>query len=208
GLKVIADRLKNMNLNLYFHPDALLERKLLLPNKSEIMLPVIDKHLLSLEVFKIVTVTEPVLIYNDRLLISGEIPRTTNFEKGFPIHYSRQGGDWTADPLIKDDISIVLHVSGKGLLIITGCAHAGLINIIRYAVELTGISEVYAVIGGFHLSGPMFEHVIPETIAELKKINPTYIIPCHCTGVTAVHSILAAFPDSFIAPSVGTTFVF
>ncbi|MBF0521211.1 MAG: MBL fold metallo-hydrolase, partial [Nitrospirae bacterium] len=98
--------------------------------------------------------------------------------------------------------------SGKGLVILTGCAHSGLINIIKYAIKLTGINEIYAIIGGFHLSGYLFEKIIHETIAELKKINPAYIIPCHCTGFTAVHAMAEAFPDSFIMPAVGTKFIF
>lgn len=208
GLKVIADKLNNRKINLSFHPDALLERKVLLLNKEEIIFPIIDKSLIYSDNFDITTVTEPISIYNGRVLISGEIPRITNFEKGFPIHYSKHGEEWIPDPLIKDDISIILHVAGKGLLIITGCAHSGLINIIRYAVQLTGIRKIYAIIGGFHLSCPTFEKRISETISELKKINPTYIIPCHCTGVTAIHAIAATFPNSFIAPSVGTTFIF
>ncbi|QWR78445.1 MBL fold metallo-hydrolase [Candidatus Magnetomonas plexicatena] len=208
GLKVIADKLKGQQVKIYFHSDALLERKLILPNKEEIMLPTIDNALVYSEKFDITMVTEPTILYDGRLLISGEIPRITEFENGFPFHYIKRGQEWVSDTQIKDDICIIINVSNKGLVILTGCAHSGLINIIKYAVKLTGINKVYAVLGGFHLSGYLFEKIIPETIAELKKFNPSHIIPCHCTGFAAVHAIAGEFPNSFVLPAVGTKFAF
>jgi 7,8-dihydropterin-6-yl-methyl-4-(beta-D-ribofuranosyl)aminobenzene 5'-phosphate synthase len=73
---------------------------------------------------------------------------------------------------------------------------------------LTGEDRVYAVIGGMHLTGGLFEQIIPRTIAELKKIKPRFMIPCHCTGVRAVNEIMNQMPDAFIQNSVGTTYIF
>lgn len=92
---------------------------------------------------------EPTLLIDNMILVSGEITRTTDFEKGFPIHYTKRNGNWENDPLIKDDQSVILNVRGKGLVIITGCSHSGVINAIRYAQTLTNIQQVHAVLGGF-----------------------------------------------------------
>ena len=62
------------------------------------------------------------------------------------------GDRWTADP-VRDDQAIVINVKGKGLIVISGCAHAGIINTVEYAKEITGVETVHAVMGGFHLTG-------------------------------------------------------
>jgi 7,8-dihydropterin-6-yl-methyl-4-(beta-D-ribofuranosyl)aminobenzene 5'-phosphate synthase len=105
------------------------------------------------------------------VLVTGEIPRTNDFEKGFPNHYSEIDGKMENDPLIKDDQAIILNIKDKGLLVISGCAHAGIINIINYAKELSGEDRIYGVIGGLHLTGGVFEPLIPRTIDELEQMN-------------------------------------
>lgn len=147
---------------------------------------------------------------NKRILITGEIPRITNFEKGFPLQY-KEGKDQNhliADPLVNDDQALVILLKNKGLVILTGCSHAGIINTINYATKVTGIKKVYAIIGGFHLSGEEYEDSIPLTITELLRINPEYIIPCHCTGWKASNEIIKAVPQKYIQTSVGSTFCF
>ena len=86
--------------------------------------------------------------------------------------------NFVPDPLIKDDQAIVVNVRNEGLVIITGCGHAGIINTINYAKQVTGIEKVYAVIGGFHLpaGGGIFEETIDPTLKELQKIDSKYII--------------------------------
>ena len=96
---------------------------------------------------------------------------------------------------------------GCGLIVITGCGHSGIINIIRNAQVITGIQKIYAVIGGFHLTGGLFEPIIPATIAALKTIKPRYVMPGHCTGWSATHQIARAMPEAFIPNSVGTTLI-
>ena len=88
------------------------------------------------------------------LAITGEIPRETSFEKGFPYQYAEDPNNekiLMPDPLIKDDQAIVVNISDKGLVILTGCGHAGVVNTINYAKKITGVSRIYAIIGGFHL---------------------------------------------------------
>jgi 7,8-dihydropterin-6-yl-methyl-4-(beta-D-ribofuranosyl)aminobenzene 5'-phosphate synthase len=96
------------------------------------------------------------------------------------------------------------------LVILTGCGHAGVINTINYAKKITGISRIYALIGGFHLpaDGGIYEAAIEPTLKELRKADPDYLVPCHCTGWKATNRIIDTMPDKFIQSSVGTTFQF
>jgi 7,8-dihydropterin-6-yl-methyl-4-(beta-D-ribofuranosyl)aminobenzene 5'-phosphate synthase len=139
--------------------------------------------------------------------VTGQIHRSTPFEQGFPIHYARMEDQWQQDPWIHDDQAVVLHVKDKGLVVLTGCGHAGAINTIRHAQELTGIQKVYAVLGGFHLTGALFEPIIPPTVAALKDLSPALIVPAHCTGWRATHAIARELPEAFVPNSVGTRFM-
>ena len=81
-------------------------------------------------------------------------------------------------------------------------------NILRYVRKVTGENRIHAVIGGFHLSGPVFEKIIAPTCAALGEFAPDYLVPSHCTGWRAIHALAAALPDAFIQNSVGTRFEF
>ncbi len=205
GMTGIIDRLGNRNIPLVLHPDAYLDRKLVLPNGIELSIPAPKKQDFQRENIDLIESIGPSMLIDDMILVSGEVSRTTNFEKGFPIHFAHHHDGWKPDPLIMDDQCAIINVKSKGLVIITGCGHSGIINTIRNAQQLTGIDQVYAVIGGFHLSGAVFESIIPQTIEALKTINPQFIMPGHCTGWKATHQISQALPDAFIPNSVGTT---
>ena len=137
----------------------------------------------------------------------GELERTTEFEHGLVLHQAFLNGEWQPDPLVQDDQALVANLHGKGLVVITGCGHAGLINTVRYARKLTGIDRVYAVIGGFHLGTPVFEPIIPPTVEALREFAPEVVVPTHCTGWRATHALAAAFPDAFVPGSVGTRYL-
>lgn len=207
GLPGFIQRVGSRNVPLILHPDAYLERKLVLPNGDELFLPPPRKSDLLREHIQVIEEMGPSMLIEDMILISGEVKRTTNFERGFPVHYAKHEHGWEPDPLIHDDQCAIINVQGKGLVVVTGCGHAGIINILRNAQALTGISDIYAVIGGFHLNGPLFAPIIAPTIAALQEINPRYVVPSHCTGWAATHQIARAMPDAFIANSVGTSFV-
>lgn len=208
GLPGLIKKLGSQRVSLVFHPDAFHERKISTPGGYELGIspPKIDE--LLQENIIIVKKDNPVPLINNMILVSGEIPRTTEFEKGFPIHYTKHNGKWVSDPFIKDDQCIIINVRGKGLVIITGCGHSGIINTIRYAQSLAGVQQVHAVLGGFHLTGGVFEKIIPVTVKEMQKINPTYLMPGHCTGWSAIHQFAKAMPQAFIPNSVCTTLVF
>ncbi len=152
---------------------------------------------------KIVNTKSPSLLASGFACVTGEIPRTVEFETGMFNHRILRDGVWLDDPLLMDERSLILHVKGKGLVIVSGCAHAGIINTIRYAQQITGVGKVYAVFGGFHLSGREFEKRIPLTVAGLRKIGPELVVPSHCTGWRALHALSEAFPEGFIFNSVG-----
>lgn len=100
-----------------------------------------------------------------------------------------------------------MNVRGKGLVVVTGCGHSGIINILRHARALTGVARIYAVVGGFHLTGAALAPNIAPTVAALQQLQPRYLMPGHCTGWAAMHQIARALPEAFIANSVGTTLV-
>jgi 7,8-dihydropterin-6-yl-methyl-4-(beta-D-ribofuranosyl)aminobenzene 5'-phosphate synthase len=103
---------------------------------------------------------------------------------------------------------MVFNVRGKGLVVLSGCAHAGIVNTVAHARRVTGIDTVMAIMGGFHLSGTDTDAVIWPTIEALKAFDPTYIVPTHCTGRTAVQMIEKAMPDRFILNMSGTRLTF
>jgi len=133
----------------------------------------------------------PVKIMNG-VLATGEIERVTSFEKtqGF---WTLQKDRFVKD-LMKDDQALILDVEDKGLAVISGCAHAGIINTINRAQTLMGSKKTYAVIGGFHLVGAGRERT-ESTIDSLTGINPDLICPCHCTGSDAVKEMVRLFGE-------------
>jgi 7,8-dihydropterin-6-yl-methyl-4-(beta-D-ribofuranosyl)aminobenzene 5'-phosphate synthase len=207
GLPGLIDRVGPRHLPLVLHPDSYLERKIVLPSGAEVNLPPPRKEDLRRENIEIIEEVGPSMLVDGLLLVSGEVARTTDFEKGFPIHFCKREGKWEPDPLIHDDQCAIANVRDKGLVIVTGCGHAGIINIIRNAQRLTGVEKIHAVIGGFHLSGALFEPIIPATTAALQKIGPRYVMPGHCTGWSAVHQIARAMPQAFIPNSVGSRLI-
>ncbi len=155
---------------------------------------------------KKVTILEsktPTLIADDLVMITGEVERNTAFEKGLPNAVMERNGKIEKDP-ISDDQALIVNLKGKGLVVVSGCSHAGIINTIMFAKKITGVQKIQAVLGGFHLSGPLFESIIEKTIDELKKIAPEVIVPMHCTGWEAVKWFSEEFPSSFILNSVGS----
>ena len=91
--------------------------------------------------------------------------------------------------------------------VISGCSHAGIINIIREAQHLTGKANVHAVIGGLHLAGGVTKDTMQETVKEMKDINPKLLVPCHCTGWRARHLMSAEMPDAYVEGSVGHKYI-
>jgi 7,8-dihydropterin-6-yl-methyl-4-(beta-D-ribofuranosyl)aminobenzene 5'-phosphate synthase len=204
GLAGFIDTVGRANVPLLLHPDFWLQRRLSIPGADPIEIPSPSRRALEAGGFEIVEDVRPSFLLDGAVLITGEIARTTPFETGFPPHQAFRDGAWVPDPLIRDDQAIVLHLRGRGLVVLSGCGHAGIVNIVRQAVALTGVDRVHAVVGGFHLSGGLFEPIIGDTIAGLAAVDPDLLVPGHCTGWRAQHALATAMPDAYVHPTVGT----
>ncbi len=123
-----------------------------------------------------------------------------------PSHQASTNGRWQHDPLVLDDQALVVNVRGRGLLVLTGCGHAGAVNIVRHTQRLTGVPRLHALIGGLHLGGPAFEPIIGPTVDAVTAAAPDLLVPGHCTGWRAQHALAAALPDAWVLGSSGTTY--
>jgi len=206
GLSGLIRRLGRANLPVLIHPEFWSRRRLAIPGREPFELPTTSRSALAGAGFDVIEQQQPSFLYDRSVLITGEVDRVTGFEKGFAVHQAWRGGSWQPDPLILDDQALIANVAGRGLVILTGCGHAGVINICRYAQRLTGTTKLHAVIGGFHLTGPLFEPIIDDTVSALEQLAPDVIVPAHCTGWKATHAIARRLPAAFIQNSVGTTF--
>ena len=142
---------------------------------------------------------------DDLVMITGEVERNTAFEKGLPNAVMERDGRIEKDP-VSDDQALLINLKGKGLVILSGCSHAGIINTVMFAKKITGVQKIHAVMGGFHLSGPSFKQIIKKSIEALKKMAPEIVVPMHCTGWKAIQRFSEEFPSSFILNSVGSKF--
>ena len=207
GLKAIVKAIDKIELPIIIHED-MIKRRGTGNNRGELREYTTFPNLERLSPAKIVNTKKPFLIANNLVCITGEIPRQMSFEKGLTKIKIYNDNSWQPDPLVQDDRALIVKIKNKGLVIISGCAHAGIINTIRYARQITGNSRVYAILGGFHLAGKEFEKRIEPTVEELKEINPEFIIPSHYTGWRALISIARAFPNNFVFNSVGNIYLF
>ena len=146
----------------------------------------------------------PKLLAEHGLSLLLTVERVTAFERGLPGNQALTEAGWEPDPWIRDDQAVVAHVRGRGLVVLSGCSHAGAINVLRQTQRLTGEDRVHAFVGGMHLSGPAFEPLIPPTLDELEAIGPDWVVPGHCTGWRAQHELARRMPDAYVQTSVGT----
>jgi 7,8-dihydropterin-6-yl-methyl-4-(beta-D-ribofuranosyl)aminobenzene 5'-phosphate synthase len=190
---------------LVLHPGAFqYPRYTRTPDGSKRLFPrTLVKKDLEQKNVEIVESKTPITIADDMIMVTGEVERTTPFEKGMPNALVEKDGELVFDPFI-DDQAIVLKLNDKGLVVISGCAHAGIVNTLMFAQKTTGEQKIHAVIGGFHLSGPFFEKFHDPTVDALKKIDPDVLMPMHCTGWKAIQRFQKEFPESFILNSVGS----
>jgi 7,8-dihydropterin-6-yl-methyl-4-(beta-D-ribofuranosyl)aminobenzene 5'-phosphate synthase len=106
------------------------------------------------------------------------------------------------------ELATCYNVKGLGLVVIASCSHRGVLNSVKRAQAVSGIEKVHAVLGGFHLVKPRTEDEARRTVAEFVKINPTYIVPMHCTGEVFIAEALRLMPDKVVRPYVGNRFTF
>jgi len=138
---------------------------------------------------------------SEHIRTTGEIPMVTEYESIDPILFVRENGELLPDPVM-DDRALVID-SGKGLVIILGCAHRGMINTIYHAQQITGIKEINTVIGGSHLISASEERLW-QTIAALKELGVRKLGLCHCTDLPVISTLAAEFGQDFIFIKAGT----
>jgi 7,8-dihydropterin-6-yl-methyl-4-(beta-D-ribofuranosyl)aminobenzene 5'-phosphate synthase len=211
GLKAALADINRNDVPIYLHPRMLSKRRVISKTESSERIhelpPVCSLDEIQ-EVGGIAKImTKPTLIAGETILKTGEIPRVTEYEKGFPNHQSFVDGVWIDDSEIIDDNCLAIETQ-KGLIVVTGCAHAGIVNSVKEAIRLTGVDKVCAIVGGFHLVGRQNEQRIKKTIIDLKMFSPDMIVPCHCSGAIAQHMIANAFPEAYVTCSVGNMYKF
>jgi len=208
GLENLVKAVGNKNLDLVVHPGVFVKTRYLKTAEGlNTYVPSLSREKADRAGVNIIETQEPYTLLDGNAVFLGEIARVTDFEKGAPNMFYQVDDEEKHDPF-HDDSGIAFNIKEKGLVVISGCAHSGIVNTVKHAQHVTGISNVWAVMGGFHLSGADFDGVISPTTAGLKEINPHYIIPAHCTGRDAVMYIEREMTDSFLLNMAGTKMTF
>ena len=208
GLEGLVRRRGRSRLPLLIHPDAWRERRVVFPTGGELRLPAPSRHDLETEGLDVVEERAQTLLLDGTVLVSGQIERVTEFERGFPIHEALGDDGWQPDPMIWDDQALAVAVRDLGLVIVSGCSHAGAINVLRHVQRLAGEPRIAGFIGGLHLTGGLFEPRIDPTVEALRAARVGRIVAAHCSGWRAVHAIAHAMPEAFVQSAVGTTISF
>ena len=185
----------------------------------------LDRAGLEAAGLRVMLATQPAVVAG-HAFTSGQIPRLTDFEKPpaaarlvagpmdsvcSPAHFTASKVEVKPGELVADTFqgehAIVYHVKDRGLVVITSCGHAGVINSVRQAQKAAGIDKVHAIVGGFHLA-PAPDEIVAKTVAAFKEINPDYIIPMHCTGLNTIIAVHRVMPQKLVMPSTGTRVIF
>lgn len=174
GLKYYLDSMRDRKIKLISHPLTFNKKKL----DNEMICSPYSLELLG-DYFDILVSKEPLNI-SENLVYLGEIPHLLDFEERCAMGKIKIDGNYVDDYLYDD--SSVVYKSSEGLIIIAGCSHSGICNIIEYAKKVCNDSRIYGVIGGFHLTE--INSRLNETIEYFKKNNIKKVMPCHCTSLT------------------------
>jgi 7,8-dihydropterin-6-yl-methyl-4-(beta-D-ribofuranosyl)aminobenzene 5'-phosphate synthase len=154
---------------------------------------------------KVVEVKNPTQIIPGAYF-TGNIGRVTAYEKVAPTYLIKR-----SEKLERDDFpgeqALFFNVKGKGLVVLSGCAHVGIVNTVKHAQKVSGTDKMHAVMGGFHLINAKPE-IIQNTVADIKAMKPDYIVPTHCTGFEAIVSFSREMPNEFILNTAGTKYTF
>ncbi|MFZ6006916.1 MAG: MBL fold metallo-hydrolase [Nitrospirota bacterium] len=154
---------------------------------------------------KVVEVENPTQIIPGAYF-TGNIERVTTYEKVPPTLLIKRGEKPEPDDF-RGEQGLFFNVKGKGLVVISGCAHAGIVNTVKHARKIAGTDKVHAVMGGFHLINAKPE-VIQNTVADIKAIKPDYIVPMHCSGFEAMVAFSREMPNEFTINTAGTKYTF
>lgn len=135
------------------------------------------------------------------MYLTGEIPRLASFETGPADMFCKDNSDYVKDCLLDDQA--LAFVTEQGLSVVLGCAHAGIVNTLKYILEKTGYSQINIVMGGTHL-GPQDQETKELSIQALKELNISRIGGSHCTGIATSVRLASEFGERFFFASVGS----
>jgi 7,8-dihydropterin-6-yl-methyl-4-(beta-D-ribofuranosyl)aminobenzene 5'-phosphate synthase len=208
GMAALAKRVGKKGLPLALHPETFRPgRHMKVSETVNIFFPDLTREAVASAGLAPVESAAPYLLGGDTMLFLGQVPRATAFEQGAPNLFYLHDREAHRDTF-EDDTAMVFHLKNKGLMVLSGCAHSGIINTVIHARAVTGVEKVHVVMGGFHLSGPGKEDLIRKTVSAMADIAPDYVIPTHCTGRNAVLAFEKAMPEKVIVNMVGTRLVF
>jgi 7,8-dihydropterin-6-yl-methyl-4-(beta-D-ribofuranosyl)aminobenzene 5'-phosphate synthase len=203
GLDGLARRVGRRNMPVLLHPDFWTRRRIAGPDGT-FEFPTPSRSAIEGAGFAVIEERDPSFLLDGMLLVTGEVDRTTDFEPGMPpSHQAWRDDRWVPDPMVHDDQAVILHVRDKGLVVLTGCGHSGVVNIVRHAKRLTGVDHLYALLGGFHLRGGP---IVGQTVAALAEESPDVLVPAHCTSFVAMHALASGLPSAFRPNAVGSQF--
>lgn len=188
---------------LYAGDDAFMRRRSKSADGTYLDSGALDEGAIREQRVHIVKVKSPQVL-GGQVMVSGEITRRTSYEVDPPGGEIHQDGSYIADTL-KGEQALIYHLRGMGLVVLTACGHAGVVNTVLHAQRLTGIQKIHAIVGGFHLSGAAPER-IAQTVQGLVGLDPDLIIPMHCTGMAMIEALRARLPGRVIYNSAGTQF--
>jgi 7,8-dihydropterin-6-yl-methyl-4-(beta-D-ribofuranosyl)aminobenzene 5'-phosphate synthase len=212
ALGLVAGRRRGPAATVYTHPGMFRRRARRLPGGDVMPFkPIPSAPEMRAAGAEVVVTDEPRALLDGWMAVSAEIPRVTAYERGLPDHLWQPdaAAGWEPDPLILDERFAAVHVKGKGLVVLTGCSHAGVVNVLTHARDLFPHIPLFAVMGGLHLSGAGPEKAIGDTVKDLARFDLGRIVAAHCTGWRAVNALLGAFGDATVWPSaVGKRFTF
>ena len=209
AIEAIAKARDPAAVECFVHPGMFAERGLQRPNGEVLKFESVpNPDVLANAGAKVVSTREPRVLAGGAYYCSGEIPRVTKYEAGFPGHVRRRadGQSWEPDPLILDERFVSVLVKDKGQFVFSACSHAGLVNVLTHAAAIFPAVPLYGVMGGLHLSGAT-EKVIPETVADLKQFGLKLLAPGHCTGWRALTALARVFGDELVPSAVGKRYV-
>jgi len=200
GLLELAPRAR-----VYAHPAAFVPKYTQNPNngRREIGVPGGGTGLRERIADRLVSTSGPTEVCPG-VLVTGQVPRSTDFENMDGDFYVDERCEWP-DPLL-DDQSVLLH-STRGVIVVLGCAHAGVVNTLRLVTSLCPTEPVAAVLGGMHLYSATTER-LKRTVEELMAMNVGLLVPAHCTGPPASAILAAAFGTRCTISQVGATLEF
>lgn len=195
----------NKNFELFAHPNIFYPQKYVIRKGNEIYIgPPTKLEQIEKEGIKLNLSKGPVKI-NEYIITTGEVPRLTDFEEIEKELLVKKNQGFKQDPLL-DDLSLILKTN-NGIVVLLGCAHSGIINILNYVKELTGENEIFAIIGGMHLEHKSKEQ-LQKIVENLKKFNLQKIGSSHCTGFSANKILSDAFGEKFFLNNVGKITIF